>query len=166
MSLRNDAIARTLTNEQAIARFWSLVNKTETCWLWTGYTNKKGYGTFSTGKYNVFAHRFSWALATGCVPSMDVLHNCPGGDNPACVNPAHLWLGTNTENVADMDAKGRHARLLGGRNAASKLTAEKVRDMRSRAVLGERSADLGQEHGVSESTARYAIQRRTWKHVD
>ena len=87
-------------------RFWKRVQKTETCWLWTGAKNKKGYGTFYISKYEpIGAHRFSYLLAEGKSPEeLFVCHKC---DNPSCVRPDHLFLGTNTDNMRDAKKKGR-----------------------------------------------------------
>lgn len=89
--------------EQVTRDFWDFVAKTHErgCWKWTGPTDRKGYGRW--GKK--VASRHSWELANGPIPEgMWVLHHC---DNPPCVNPAHLYLGTNTENVQDRVARGR-----------------------------------------------------------
>lgn len=92
-------------------RFWPKVNKTLTCWLWTG-AQQGGYGEMSAGRRGeqpLRAHRVSWELAFGPIPAgLFVLHNCPTGDNPLCVNPAHLFLGDAEANAKDMKAKGRH----------------------------------------------------------
>lgn len=92
-------------------RFWPKVQKTDVCWLWIGQTSSKGYGTIQiTGKSGkrVFAHRLSYELHKGTIPEgLKVCHNCPGGDNPLCVNPDHLWLGTQKESMEDCAAKGR-----------------------------------------------------------
>lgn len=99
--------ARVLPPEK---RFWAKVNKTDRCWLWTGAGGEKGHGVFSWDGRQGGAHRFSWELHKGPIPDgLHVLHNCPDGDNPACVNPAHLWLGTIADNNRDMFAKGRGA---------------------------------------------------------
>lgn len=99
-----------------IARFWSRVSRRENgCWIWTGNLNEGGYGQFSAGG-EVLAHRFSWRLHFGEITEgASVLHDC---DTPACVAPAHLWLGSQVDNQADAKAKGRcrngtTARVLG-----------------------------------------------------
>ena len=89
--------------------FWKHVNKTKTCWLWTGAQINKHYGILTFQQKNYLAHRFSWILLHGTIPDdLNVLHNCPEGDNSLCVRPEHLWLGTQAENCADMARKGRH----------------------------------------------------------
>lgn len=87
-------------------RFWEKVQKTDSCWLWTGGSVPRGYGRFlwPDGRKG-YAHRFSYELANGPVPDgLWVLHCC---DNPPCVRPDHLWLGTHADNMHDMAAKGR-----------------------------------------------------------
>ena len=86
-------------------RFWSKVNKTETCWLWTASLDKAGYGYFKALNQRN-AHRVSWAMHKGPIPNgMWVLHKC---DVRNCVNPEHLFLGDQFANMADMVSKGRH----------------------------------------------------------
>jgi len=93
-------------------QFWAKVQKQpgeNGCWLWTGSKDHKGYGHFWYQRHVMLAHRLSWQWTFGTIPPETpcVLHNCPDGDTPNCVNPAHLWLGTVDENNADMRAKGR-----------------------------------------------------------
>jgi hypothetical protein len=88
-------------------RFWSKVQRSDGCWLWTGASTWQGYGLIHHhGRRGmVSVHRLSWTIANGGIPAgLQVLHRC---DNPPCVNPDHLWLGTNADNIADKLAKGR-----------------------------------------------------------
>ena len=93
-------------------KFWSLVVKTEDCWLWCAGRFGPGYGSFYVpGSHRYLAHRAAWELTNGPIPpGVWVLHRC---DNPSCVRPDHLWLGVHRDNMRDMVRKGRH---WGGRN--------------------------------------------------
>ncbi len=93
-------------------RFWQKVKRCgdDECWLWQAVTNQDGYGLvrYPGRPHMMGAHRASWLLHNGDVPAdLEVLHRC---DNPPCVNPAHLWLGTQVDNIHDMCAKGRHVK--------------------------------------------------------
>lgn len=86
-------------------RFWAKVNRSGLCWLWTGAKNNKGYGRIAVNRKSTLAHRVSYELAHEVkVGSSKVLHTC---DVPACVNPAHLTIGTQKDNLMDMARKGR-----------------------------------------------------------
>lgn len=86
-------------------RFERRIRRTDGCWLWQGFRNHKGYGHFAIHGRDYKAHRVAFELATGRHPGrLLVCHSC---DNPPCVNPAHLWLGTMSDNALDMHAKGR-----------------------------------------------------------
>ena len=86
-------------------RFWDQIEVDGDCWVWLGYTTDAGYGRFYTRRVQVYTHRFSWTIHNGPIPDgRHVLHKC---DNPPCVKPDHLFLGTNEDNIADKIAKGR-----------------------------------------------------------
>lgn len=159
--------------------FWQHVQKTEACWLWTARINAGGYGEFRRCGRTVIASRVSWEIHNGPIPGgLFVLHNCPGGDNPACVNPAHLFLGTNDDNMRDMVAKGRQARgqmhftrtrperiARGEACRTAVLTAEGVREIRRKLADGEDYRAVAATFGVSRSAIQAIIHGRSWKHV-
>lgn len=138
-------------------RFWPKVRKTEGCWLWEGGMNGD-YGAFD----NTSAHHMAWVLTHGEVPEgQEVCHNCPGGDNPRCVNPAHMFLGTRRDNMQDAVRKGRVRR--GERHGCARLTAEQVLDIRARYAAGGVSHEaLASEFGVSRPTVSLIISRKNW----
>jgi hypothetical protein len=129
------------------------------CWLWTGYRMPDGYGQIARPQNGgrERTHRYSWEIHNGPIPAgIHVLHRC---DNPPCCNPAHLFLGTNVDNVADKVAKGRQSRLGTGRrgeaHASAKLTDEQVRHIHRREMRG---ADYAELYGVHRWHV-YAIQQ-------
>lgn len=143
-------------------RFWSFVKKTDSCWLWTG-TKWEGYGIISAWnpKQRVLkAHRLSWEIHNGKIPKGKgyygtcVLHKC---DNPSCVNPKHLWLGTQKDNLIDMRKKGR---------GYAKLSTEDIKKIRSLYVphrfSQQKIADL---MGLNRGTVRDVTLNKTWKNV-
>jgi|SRR5579859_1508444 len=144
-------------------KFFIQVKKTKTCWLWQGMLCGKGYGKFIFERRLQYAHRVSYQLFVGSIPEgLCVLHKC---DVPACVNPKHLFLGTNLDNVQDMMQKGRLNPPRGVRNALHKLTDNKVRRIRhlySRGVLQNR---LAKDFGVSKTCIWCIVVKRTWKHI-
>ena len=144
-------------------RFWARVDRTggpDACWPWTRATNEGGYGKISIGsmrdgsRTGVLAHRLSWQLHRGPIPDgMLVCHRC---DNPPCVNPAHLFLGTPHDNVRDMAAKGR-ARVVN-----RLCTPEQVADIRSRSASGEGFTSIARSVGVQEWTVRRIAKGATY----
>ena len=89
-------------------RFWNKVNKTDDCWEWTGYQNKKGYGMFRVGDTMMLTHRYSAQAAGMIIDNMLVCHHC---DKPSCVRPDHLFLGNHIDNMRDMMSKNRSAKV-------------------------------------------------------
>lgn len=143
-------------------RFWNMVARTQGCWLWSGATDRHGYGVFTFGPRDQrLAHRVAWELTNGPLAvSQCVLHDC---DNPICCNPSHLFLGTRLINNQDMVQKNRQAKGTGTRQA--KLTEAVVVLMRAEHTQGTPIRQLAKRFHVSPETARAAIQRQTWKHV-
>ncbi len=154
-----------LSNHVVVSRFWSKVDRASSCWLWTAGADEDGYGKFVPAHHEqVRAHRFSWMLRFGPIPDgLMVLHNCPDGDNPRCVNPAHLWLGTNADNQKDRLAKGRSS--YGERQGAHKLTADAVAQIRAECAGGATKISLARKHGVSPSNIRRIVAGETWRHL-
>ena len=172
-------------------RFWARVDRSggpDACWTWKKIPPKsKGYGYFTVstpnGKVGTLAHRFSWELTNGPIPSGDghqgtcVCHHC---DNRACVNPAHLFLGTQRENIADCIRKGRRNNPHGAKHFSrtkphlvprgverynAKITEDDVRDIRSRVKAGEPYPSIAASYGLNRHNIANIVLRRTWKHV-
>jgi hypothetical protein len=121
--------------------------------------NRQGYGKQS----GVGAHRVAWEMANGPIPpGAFVLHRC---DNPPCVRPDHLFLGTHAENMRDMVAKRRDHRRFGAENNAAKLTESDVIDIRTLHAFGAVKAKLARAFGVCESNIGAILARRVWRHV-
>lgn len=134
-------------------RFWLKVDTSggaKACWMWRGSTTAKGYGSFCWHGRIEHAQRVSFIIANGEFPrELHVLHTC---DTPSCVNPAHLFLGTNQDNVDDKMNKGRHPVFYGEQHACCKLTDAQVAEIRYRyAAGGETHRRLGKEFGVSHN---------------
>jgi hypothetical protein len=144
-------------------RFWLYVQKSKRCWEWTGYKNAKGYGIINLRGERVMAHRMAYELAGGSIPDgMFVLHHC---DNPGCVKPKHLFLGTLADNNADMWAKenGRGGSMPGTGNHRAKLTEADVRAIRA---SNESGPVLGARYGVTRNQIWGIRHRVFWKHIE
>jgi hypothetical protein len=144
-------------------RFWNKVNKQENgCWEWTAHLNTNDYGQFKLDGKLQLAHRASWMFEHGPISDgMHVLHHC---DNPSCVNPAHLFLGTHADNMRDMAEKGRAARnpQPGESNGSAKLTEADVLAIRS----DKRSQRaIAAEYGVGHSAISLIKNRKVWTHI-
>jgi len=153
--------------KSAEERFWAKVEKGDDCWEWQGFIVPEGYGRFyvrQDGKSwmrAVRAHRFAWEAQNGPLESGEcVLHRC---DNPRCVNPGHLFLGTPGDNSADMVRKGRQA--MGERNPKAVLTESDVVAIRAANGDGISTVKLSRMYGVHQATVWKIVRRKTWKHV-
>ena len=143
-------------------RFWEKVSKRgpNDCWKWQGSLDRKGYGQIKLHSHQRgSAHRVSYELHFGPIPdNLFVCHRC---DNPSCVNPAHLFLGTGNDNLRDMREKGRHSH--GETHAHAKLTEKQVDEIRARyAAGGILQRELALEYGVTEKHISRIINRGQW----
>lgn len=150
-------------------RFWDKVDTSGDCWVWTGKIATTGYGRIYDGVSRMLnAHRYSWVLHNGPIAAgLQVCHTC---DNRACVNPDHLFLGTQQENMDDMFNKGRNSeppRLLGEKHGNAKLTAGDVRTIRRLYANGNVTMNqLAEEFGVGFSNISKIVNRVAWRHVE
>jgi hypothetical protein len=141
------------------------------CWIWRLARHHTGYGHFKLQGKSWRAHRISWMLANDrSIPvGQHVCHTC---DNPSCVNPAHLFLGSDLDNAQDRDRKGRHGswskpetRPRGEGHCWSRLTEDDVRSIRIRYERGDSQRSMAKEYGVGETTIYDVVHRRSWIHV-
>lgn len=140
--------------------FWTRVNKTPGCWLWTGFCNPNGYGHFSYQGRNWLAHRLSLHLTGVDIESRLVCHHC---DNPSCVRPDHLYAGTPQSNSADAQSRNRLWSAPGSLNPAARLTEAQVLDIRS---LPFRQAVDRYSHIVSRGhICQIRYNKKAWRHI-
>ncbi len=182
-------------SDKDIARFWSKVDRSagpDGCWPWTGRCDRKGYGRFQLARRDHRTQRVALAI-DGRDPGP--LYGCHHCDSPSCCNPAHLYAGTQFDNMRDCVSRGRHVAPRGEANGArtkpwrlargddngarrhpealargeangnSRLTAVKVCAIRERAAAGCAQRDLAQEFGVGYSTVQDVVARRSWKSI-
>lgn len=145
-----------------VARFESNVRKTDSCWLWTGCLNSSGYGTISVDGKCYLSHRLSWDLfKSKKIGKKFVLHMC---DVRSCVNPSHLFTGSQKDNISDMITKGRQraGRLTGTKHGMSKLSEDDVRTIRA----SKQSASvLAKQFSISRSNVGMIRTGKTWRHL-
>jgi len=146
--------------EETTQRFWAKVrnNGPDECWTWTAYTDRDGYGRFSLNGRKERAHRIAVRLDGRNPDGKVVRHTC---DNPECVNPAHLKLGSQRENIRDRDKRNRQPR--GERNGRSRLSREDVKSIRE----DDRPAkELAKRFDTTSSNVREIRSGRSWRHVE
>lgn len=147
-------------------RFFDKVDQSagpDSCWLWTGYRNNRGYGVIKRDGKPELAHRVSFQIYAGEIPDgMIVMHAC---DTPACVNPAHLALGTASDNSRDCTSKHRQA--CGEKNGDAKLTAGQVDEIRSsyNREAGRTLKYLAHQFGVCHAQIWNIVRGRCWRHL-
>ena len=152
---------RKLTPEQ---RFWQQVDKKQNnlCWNWIGYYNKNGYGKIKINRKMISTHRFCWKIHFGEISKdLCVLHTC---DNPRCVNPNHLFLGTQQDNIKDMILKNRQYHPKGENNCKAKLTSYQVKQIRlfcNQKKLTQ--TQIGKMFNVNNPTISKIKNNKTWK---
>ncbi len=152
------------TEEQ---RFWEKVDKSGDCWEWTGNIAKNGYGPFGYQAKMQYAHRVAWQLTNGSIPKGDhhgticVLHHC---DNPGCVNPDHLFLGSHQDNMDDMINKGRQVTVCGEDHGCANMTEENVLSIRSMDGLFTRK-EIGIMFSISAQNASDIMTGKLWRHI-
>lgn len=144
-------------------RLDALTEKTDRCWTFKGSLNSKGYGQFRDGKMKK-AHRVSYEIHSGAIPSnLQVLHKC---DNPSCVNPGHLFLGDNNENIRDKVRKGRQSSLKGSINPSSKLNETQVSIIRKLLKTNATThKEIASTFDVSRSAISAINNKQNWKHI-
>lgn len=151
-------------------RFWAKVDKSGECWEWRAGHDTSGYGSFGINRRDTRkAHRFAYECLVGPIPvGLQVLHHC---DNRPCVNPAHLFLGTNADNVADKVAKGRQARgksypshhPAGEEHGMARLTAAQVAEIRRLHAAGHSYRVLAAQFSVDYTHIGRIVKGRSWK---
>lgn len=151
-------------------RFWDKVDTSGDCWLWMGARQVSGHGVLGIrGSKLGRAHRVSYELCIGPIPpGMSVCHRC---DNPPCVRPDHLFLGSQADNIADMKAKGRagHANYpgknRGSKHGMSRFTETQVADMKARMRAGEPRKTIMSEYQIGDALLSMIATGKRWAHV-
>lgn len=156
-----------LQESSTLERFWAKVDTSggdDACWNWIG-AKAGGYGRFGKAKTAQYAHRFSYQIHHGDIPDqMLVCHRC---DNPSCVNPKHLFLGTPLDNMQDKVQKGRAKGGKGTRNARNKLTETQVLTIRAQWAAGLRNKrQLAREYGVCAQQITNIVTGKHWSFLD
>ena len=129
-------------------------------------SSRNDYGTITIDKRTHYVHRVAWELANGSIPDgMCVCHTC---DNPRCINPDHMFLGTIADNLQDMTNKGRRAQLphlRGNQNGRAILDDADILDIRTRAASGEMYESIAKRYDTAETNVGRIVRRETWRHI-
>jgi hypothetical protein len=167
---RRARVAKFQSTKTLAERLWSKCDMSggpDSCWLWTANKDGVGYGAIHVIDRMKKAHRISYELSVGPIPNdMHVCHRC---DTPSCINPAHLFLGTRSDNMRDCEQKGRRTHGKGEQNHASKLTRDEVRFIRDHYRPRDRTyggAALARRFGVNPSAVLAIVHRKTWREVE
>lgn len=153
-------------NGKDVARFWSNVRVTADateCWLWLGRTGRGGYGIISWKGRNQRASRLSFELSNGPIPAGALV--CHACDNPACVNPAHLHLGTSQSNILEKYGRGRADDRKGDRHPMARLRPTDVLEIRRAAGCGHTHQQIAERFGISRQYAGKIIRGENWSHI-
>lgn len=148
-------------------RLWAriAVGGLDDCWIWQKGVDAYGYGQINEGGSRgrcLRAHRVAWTLTHGPIPDgMHVLHKC---DTPRCCNPAHLFLGTGLDNIADCVSKGRHIR--GENSPRAKLSESEVAGIRARLAAGDTQSKIADSFGVRQTSISHIKTGATWKIIN
>lgn len=156
-----------ILTEMEKVRFWSKVERKSDgeCWPWVGALTKRGYGSVKIQGGSFMPHRVSFAMDAGDPATQVVCHKC---DNPRCVNPSHLFLGTQQDNVKDAISKGRFfipSGSKGDKNPSRKLTSFDVPVIRGMKSSGVSTPFLAELFKVSQSTINRVISKELWPHI-
>lgn len=150
-----------LSREAAFRHYMPGDPPSSECWIWTSTCDEPGYGILGFGKRNVFAHRISYEIFVGPIPDgLITRHTC---DNPPCVNPAHLLLGTDADNSDDKVSRKRHAH--GVAHSHAKLDDDAIREIRTLRAAGRMYKDIAPIYGVHPGTIGGIVRGERWKHV-
>lgn len=169
----NRECADLFRHKHVLRHFWDKIaaGGPDECWQWLGGTRRDGYGVFVLCGFRHIeerAHRFMYSLVHSGIPDgLYVLHTC---DNPPCVNPNHLYAGTQLDNMHDCIARNRRPQyylepMLGSDHPNSKLTTGDVLTIRARREAGEKLSVIARDFPISRTTAGLICQRKAWKHV-
>lgn len=151
-----------------VARFLDKMQITDSCWIWIGARSSAGYGHFYFYDKVVLAHRFSYELFVGPIePGKLILHR-EGCGNPICINPFHLYMGTDADNAQDRVRWGNHISCCGEKNNSAKLSERDVLAIRSAHKSGEyiSISAMADEFGVTRASISNVIRGVTWKHLE